>query len=174
MGDLLIFNKGGGSTRASPCPDTPMYTLITMIFLILQFHFIQLSSFSTYYNCLWIKVLSEYTFKLYAVALVYSGRVFTCFSHLEFLPSKFLEGHSMNIVQNNRAWPTYLLADFIYLLYLFIQYYHRYIGISEYIVRYEDLIFKNYKYRMEKVTPAGCVSTVGKTARKQNSNLTNG
>ena len=73
-----------GPTRASPCPDTPMYTLltITMTFLIPQFHFIQLSSFSTYYNCLyyWIKVLTNYTFKLYAVDWVYSGRVFLCFS----------------------------------------------------------------------------------------------
>ena len=108
---------------APPCPDTPMYTsqrtllqdTLTMIFLFLQLHFIQLSPFSTYYNCFfynWIKVMSKYAFKLYAVDWVYSGRAFSCFSqytssriilnymtHMtpwNFLPSKFFEEHTMN------------------------------------------------------------------------------
>ena len=178
VGDLLILNKGDGSTQASPCPDTPMYTLLTikMTFLILQFHFIQLSSFSTY-NGLFITEL-KYWVSTPLNCMQWTEFIQAGFSYVShtwnFLLSKILEGHSMNIVQNSRAWPTYLMADFIYLLYLFIQYYHRYIGISKYIVRYVDLIFKNYKYRMEKVTPAGCVSTWDKIARKCNSYLTNG
>ena len=66
--------------------------------------------------------MSKYTFKLYAVDWVYSGRVFSCFSqyttgrillsyttHMtpwNILLSKFLEGHTLNIVQNSRARPT--------------------------------------------------------------------
>ena len=68
--------------------------------------------------------MSKYAFKLYAVDWVYSGRAFSCFSqytssriilnymtHMtpcNFLPSKFFEEHTMNIVQNSRARPTYL------------------------------------------------------------------
>ena len=53
--------------------------------------------------------MSKYTYKLYAVYWVSSGRVFSCFSqytssrvnssymtHWNFLPSKFLERHTMN------------------------------------------------------------------------------
>ena len=64
--------------------------------------------------------MSKYTFKLSAVDWVYSGRIFSGFSqyitnspvilsymtHMtpwNFLPSKFLEGHTLNIVQNSRA-----------------------------------------------------------------------
>ena len=57
VGDLLIFNRGDGPMGAPPYPDdTPMYTsqrtllqdtiIIFVTFLILQFNFIQLSSFS--------------------------------------------------------------------------------------------------------------------------------
>ena len=76
----------------------------------------------------------------------------------------------MNIMQTS---PTDLFEGRFYRP---ILSYQRCIDISIYIVWYEDLIFKNYKYRMEKVTPAECVSTGDKTAhvRKCNSYLTNG
>ena len=142
VGDLLIFNRVIGPMGAPPCPDTPMYTsqrkllqdalTITVTFLILQFHFIQLSSFSPYYTCFFvvvvvvfyncITVMSKYTFTLYAMDWVYSGRVFSCFSqcttsmallsymtHMtpwNFLPSKFLEGHTLSIVHLVAAFVT--------------------------------------------------------------------
>ena len=96
-----------------------------------------------------------------------SSLILSYMTHMTpFLPSKFLEGHTMNIVQNS---PTDLSVGRFYQPMTDIN-------ISIYIVRYENLLFKNYKYRMEKVTPAVCVSTGDKTAdvRKCNSYLTNG
>ena len=50
------------------------------------------------------------------------------------------------------------------------------ISISAYILSDIKTLYINYKYRMEKVTPAECVSMGDKTAgvRKCNSYLTNG
>ena len=161
VGDLLIFNKGDGPMWASPCPDTPIYTLltITMTFLILEFHFIQLSSFSTYYNCLFITEL-KYWVRIPLNCMQWTEFIQTGFSHVShtwnFLPSKFLDGHSINIKS------IYQILSQIYR------------NQRIYCPIWRPYIKKNYKYRTEKVTPAGCVSTGDKRARKCNSHLTNG
>ena len=83
--------------------------------------------------------MSKYTFKLYVVDLSLFRQVFSCssqyttsrvilsyMSHMSpwnFLPSKFLEGHTMNIVQNSRArliyW--YMALSIYQLIYKVLQ-----------------------------------------------------
>ena len=124
---MLILNSWGWPNGSTTLPNTPMHTsqrtlqqdtlTITVTFLSLQFHLIQLSSFSTYYNNPPLNCMQLTEFIHAGFSHASHNTLILRNWNWNFVPSKFLKGHTMNIVQN-RARPTYL---YIYRISIYIS-----------------------------------------------------